>query len=116
MLCAFQFLIAPAQFAGAYQLSGVAGEAAVRALGVVFLMWNVTYPPFIAAPERFSVLGPVILVQQLLGFGGEALIFAGLPAGYEMLGGSILRFMAFDGAGLALMATAYFIFLRSASA
>lgn len=116
VLCALQFLIAPAQFAGAYQLTSPAGEAAVRGIGVAFLMWNATYPAFIADPHRFKALGAVVLVQQVIGLGGEALIFAGLPAGYEILGASILRFIAFDALGLILMGVSYFIFFRNASA
>lgn len=117
VLCALQFVIAPASFVGAYQLSGAAGEAAVRGIGVTFLMWNVTYPAFLAAPERFRALGWVILVQQLIGLVGEGLILSGLPhAGYEVLSASIVRFMAFDGAGLVLMGAAFYLFSRKASA
>lgn len=117
VLCALQFVIAPASFAGAYQLTGPAGEAAVRGMGVAFLMWNATYPAFIAVPGRFRVLGWVILVQQLIGFAGEGLILLSLPGvGYEALSASILRFMAFDGAGFVLMAAAYWLCFKRASA
>lgn len=117
VLCALQFVIAPASFAGAYQLSGAAGEAAVRGMGVAFLMWNATYPAFIVCPHRFKPLGAVVLVQQAIGFLGEAFILLSLPGqGFELLSASILRFMAFDGAGFALMAAAYWLCFRRASA
>lgn len=105
--CALQFVIAPEQSAAAYELAGVAGEAAVRGIGIAFLMWNATYPAFIAAPRRFKVLGWVILVQQAIGLIGETVLCFGLPEGHTVLAASVLRFVAFDGAGLVLMAVAF---------
>lgn len=104
---ALQFVLRPDAFAGAYELSGVAGEAAVRGLGVAFLMWNATYPAVIASPRRFQALYAVVLVQQAIGLVGETAILLGLPAGHEVLATSILRFIAFDAGGLALMAAAF---------
>lgn len=104
VLCAVQFVADPAAYMGAYQLSGIQGEVALRGLGVAFLMWNATYPLFILNPRRYRVLGGVILAQQVIGLVGELLIFCTLPEGYSILAGSILRFAAFDAAGLALMA------------
>ena len=103
------FAFAPADFAGAYELgsAGVAGQAAVRGIGIAFLMWNATYPAFIVAPQRFRVLGWVILAQQAIGLVGESLLFATLPAGHDVLASSVLRFIAFDGAGLVLMGIAF---------
>ena len=109
--CALSFVAAPQEFAGAYELGGVAGEAAVRGLGVAFLMWNATYPAFIAAPQRFVVLGWVIIAQQVLGLVGETAILVSLPAGHDALAGSITRFIAFDAAGLVVMLAAFACFL-----
>lgn len=77
--CALQFVLWPEAFAGAYELSGVAGEAAVRGLGVAFLMWNATYPTVIASPRRFQALYAVVLVQQAIGLVGETAILLGFP-------------------------------------
>lgn len=108
VMCAIQFVAAPASFAGAYQLSGVAGEAAVRGIGVAFLMWNATYPLFVALPRRHMALGAIVLVQQAIGCVGECAILLTLPpAGYEVLASSIARFVAFDAAGLVVMGVAY---------
>ena len=105
--CALQFVLRPDVFAGAYELSGTAGEAAVRGLGVAFLMWNATYPAVIASPRRFQALYAVVLAQQTIGLVGETAILLGLPGGHEVLAASILRFIAFDAAGLVLMAAAF---------
>lgn len=105
--CALQFVLWPDAFARAYELSGTAGEAAVRGLGVAFLMWNATYPAVIASPRRFQALYAVVLVQQTIGLVGETAILLGLPAGHEVLAASILRFIAFDAGGLALIAAAF---------
>lgn len=105
--CALQFVLWPAAFAPAYELSGVAGEAAVRGLGVAFLMWNATYPAVIASPRRFRALFAVVLAQQAIGLAGETAILLSLPAGHDVLAGNVLRFIAFDGAGLAVMLAAF---------
>ena len=113
VMCALQFVLVPGDFAGAYELggAGVAGEAAVRGIGIAFLMWNATYPAFIVAPMRFRVLGWVILAQQAIGLVGESLLLAGLPAGHDVLAASVVRFIAFDGAGLVLMGVAFAVLL-----
>lgn len=118
VMCAVQFVVEPAAFAGAYELAdaGVAGEAAVRGIGIAFLMWNATYPAFIVAPSRFRVLGWVILAQQAIGLVGESLLLAGLPAGHDVLAASVVRFIAFDGAGLVLMGVAFACMLVSRKA
>ncbi len=105
--CALSFALSPANFAAAYELDGVAGEAAVRGIGIAFLMWNATYPAFIVAPKRFTVLGWVILAQQAIGLVGESLLLASLPAGHDVLAASVVRFIAFDGVGLVVMAAAF---------
>lgn len=101
--CAVQFILWPGSFTGSYELSGVAGEAAVRGLGIAFLMWNCTYPAVIIRPERFKALGVVVLVQQAIGLVGETLLSASLPGGHAILQGGISRFALFDGLGLVLM-------------
>ncbi len=110
--CALQFVLWPGRFAGAYELSGAAGEAAVRGLGVAFLMWNATYPPVIAAPSRHRALYLVVLAQQAIGLLGETGILLSLPEGHGTLAASLLRFIAFDGGGLVLMAGAYWYLRR----
>lgn len=102
--CALSFIASPATFAGAYELEGVAGNAAVQGIGIAFLMWNTTYPAFIASPNRFPVLGRVIIAQQVVGLAGESWLYATLPVGHQILASSILRFIVFDTAGLIVMA------------
>lgn len=81
-------------------------EAFAPGLGVAFLMWNATYPPVIANPRRFRALFAVLLVQQVVGLTGESWILLSLPVGHAALAASIIRFIAFDAAGLMLMAAA----------
>ena len=105
--CALQFALFPDMSAAAYELSGVAGETAVRGIGVAFLMWNATYPAVIIAPARFRQLAVVVLVQQAIGLAGETAILLTLPAGHAVLAGSIERFILFDGVGLVAMLAAF---------
>lgn len=105
--CALSFVIDPSAYAPAYELTGVAGDVAVRGLGIAFLMWNVTYPAVIINPRRFRVLYGVVLIQQIVGLVGESWIFMTLPAGHALLEASIGRFITFDAFGLVVMGAAF---------
>lgn len=112
--CAFSYIFMPESFAGGFQLSGVEGAVAVRGIGIAFLMWNATYPAFIVHPQRFRVLGVVILFQQMIGLVGESMIYLGLPGfGYAQLAHSIARFIVFDAVGLVLMALSFVVLCAS---
>ena len=112
VMCAIQFIVAPADFAPAYQLEGLPGEVATAGIGITFLLWNTTYPAFIVAPRKFPVLGWIILIQQAIGVCGETCIYLGLPViGYEVLSASLLRFIAFDAGGFIFMALSFAWFL-----
>ncbi len=104
--CAIDFLARPEIYAPGFEISGVAGRALVQGLGILFLMWNVTYPPVIIQPSTQRLLFTIILVQQAIGLVGETWLWANLPAGHEALRATGLRFIAFDGAGLLAMAGA----------
>lgn len=105
--CALGFFIDPGAYAPAYELSGVAGQAAVQGLGVAFLMWNVTYPLVIARPSTHLTLYAVVLAQQVVGLVGETIISLSLPAGHATLAAALERFIVCDGIGLLAMAVAF---------
>ena len=109
---AIPYVLNPERFAAAFELGGVAGAAMVRGIGVLFLMWCVAYVPVVADPDHHPVLFGVILVQQVIGLAGEGWIVASLPAGHAVLAATGLRFMAFDGAGLALLVLAFMLVRR----
>ena len=103
------FIISPQSFVHAYELSGVAGEAAVRGGGVLFLMWNVPYVFAAIGPVRFRFGLTFALLMQWIGLIGECYIFFTLPVGHDVLSSSILRFIIFDGTGLALLSVAWLL-------
>lgn len=105
--CALGFTLMPEAYMGAYELAGVPGRVAAQGIGVAFLMWNCTYPLVIWRPARHRALAGVVLAQQVVGLAGETAILAGLPADHAALAGGIMRFVAFDGFGLAVMAGAF---------
>ncbi len=110
--CALAFALTPERYSAGFELSGVPGAAAVRGLGIAFLMWNATYPLVIWRPWRYRTLFGVVLAQQAIGLIGEAWLLSTLPADHEALVASITRFIAFDGAGLLVMLAAY-VFLAT---
>lgn len=111
--CAVQFIAWPGAYVGAYQVEGTSAEAMVQTVGICFLMWNATYPPVIAQPKRYRVLFGVVLAQQLIGLAGESLLLASLQPGLSTLAASITRFIAFDAAGLVLLAVAFALTARA---
>ena len=107
MTAALPFVLRPADYAAGFELSGVPGEAAVRGIGVLFLMWAVPFIPALIHPVRYRVAFTCVLVMQVIGLAGEALMLAGLPAGHAALRATGLRFIAFDGAGLLVLLAGY---------
>ncbi len=106
---AFAFIFSPNRFVSAYELSGIPGEAAIRGFGVLFLMWSVPYLFALKDPIRYQLALTLALLMQLTGLIGETYIYFTLPAVHAILGSSILRFIAFDGAGVVLLAVACWI-------
>ena len=101
--CALAFVARPAAYAPGFEVSGVPGEALVRGIGILFLMWNVTYPLTIWHPRRYRWLFLIIIVQQAIGLGGETWMLLTLPPGHAALAATGYRFIAFDGGGFVAM-------------
>ena len=98
--CALAFVAQPDRYAPGFEVSGVPGRVLVRGIGILFLMWNATYPPVLVRPDRHRTLFAVILAQQAIGLAGETWMWATLPTGHAALWATGLRFIAFDAAGL----------------
>ncbi|HWQ84677.1 MAG TPA: hypothetical protein VN363_08930, partial [Anaerolineales bacterium] len=60
--CALVFIFQPQNYAGGFELSGTSGEIIVQSFGILFLMWNATYPPVLLHPHTQRTLFGVILV------------------------------------------------------
>jgi len=109
---AIPYLLDPDRYEAAFELTGVPGAAMVRAIGVLFLMWCSAYVPVVAHPDRHAALFGVILAQQGIGLVGESWILASLSAGHAALSSTALRFIIFDGTGLALLLLAFVLAWR----
>lgn len=107
--CALVFIIEPETYAGGFELSGLPGHIIVQSFGILFLMWNATYPPVLFDPDKHRLLFQVVLLQQAIGVIGEMWLLLTLPPGHSMLQTTGLRFLAFDGLGLVAMGIAYVI-------
>ncbi|HSQ25752.1 MAG TPA: hypothetical protein VLM80_01385 [Anaerolineales bacterium] len=110
--CALDFILRPGLYAGGFEVSGEVGRVIVQSFGILFLMWNATYPPVIWQPHKHRTLFAVILVQQLIGVVGESWLYFSLGAGHQALRATGLRFMVFDGAGLILMGFAFVMLFK----
>jgi hypothetical protein len=105
--CAVAFIVKPDAYAPSFEVSGVSGTALIRGMGVLFLMWNVTYPLALWHPWRYRWLFLIIILQQAIGVVGETWMLIALPGGHETLAHSALRFIVFDGAGLFIFLIAF---------
>jgi hypothetical protein len=98
--CALVFLLNPGVFAPGFGLSGIPGDAAVRGFAVLFVMWNIPYLVALWQPRRNKVSLWEAMAMQFVGVIGESLILLSIPAGYPILHASLVRFIAFDAAGV----------------
>jgi hypothetical protein len=103
---AFMFIFSPSGFVPSYELSGIAGEASVRGVGVLFLMWNVPYLFALQNPIRYQLALYFALLMQFVGLIGESYILSTLSMEHVILRNSIFRFITFDGMGLLLLVLA----------
>lgn len=104
--CAIVFIVDPSAYMYGFGLEGAAGRQTVRALGLLFIMWNVPYAFALANPikHRISLIEAVIM--QAIGFFGETcILFIGGP--YPLpIESTVKRFILFDGLGLVILLVA----------
>jgi len=106
---ALAFIVRPGAYASGFELSGTVGLYLVRAIGILFLMWNATYPPVILWPGRYRVLFGVVVVQQVIGLAGESWLLSSLDPGHQTLAATAARFVFFDTLGLIALAAAFLL-------
>ncbi|MBN2501354.1 MAG: hypothetical protein JXB38_11295 [Anaerolineales bacterium] len=102
-----EFIIRPEIFAPGFEVSGVVGAAIVRAIGLLFLMWNVPYAFAAFHPMKQRVSLYEALIMQTIGLVGESYILWNLPSGHPAAAATITRFIAFDGSGLVVLLIAF---------
>jgi hypothetical protein len=107
--CAMAFLWAPQDFTPGFELQGAAGSAAMRGMGILFLMWNVPYLFAAWQPNRHRLSLYEALIMQTIGVIGESLLLWSLNGGHLALTLSMTRFIAFDAGGLLLLCLAAWI-------
>jgi len=106
---AFLFVIDPASYTAGFEVSGVAGEKLIQAMGILFLMWNVPYAFALIHPLRYRISLIQAILMQAIGVIGESILFLTLPSGHSTLTSTALRFIVFDVAGLVGLVIAWVI-------
>ena len=102
-----EFIIRPQIFAPGFEVSGVVGAVIVRAIGLLFLMWNVPYAFAAYHPMKQRISLYEALIMQTIGLVGESYILWNLPVGHPAATATITRFIAFDGGGLVALLIAF---------
>jgi len=109
------FILQPERFAPGFMLSGAPGAAAVRGVGILFVMWNVPYLVALWNPQKYFLALQLAVAMQAVGLVGESYILSTLTAEYAVLSASITRFATFDGLGLLLLLVAFLLVRKSSS-
>jgi len=104
---ALQFMLRPQMYAPGFEMTGIAGEAMIQGLGLLFLMWNIPYIFAVVQPLRNFVSLVESVIMQFIGVCGETLLLLGLPRGHSILEASVKRFILFDGGGLLFLLAAF---------
>jgi len=109
---AFLFMLNPQDYAPGFEMSGEAGEAMMRGMGLLFLMWNIPYIFALFHPARHFVSLVEAVIMQFIGVTGESLILLGLPGKHPIIQASVRRFIFFDGAGLVVLLAALLLVIQ----
>ena len=96
-------------------LGGVPGAAAVRGVGLLFVMWNIPYLVALWNPQKYFLALKLALAMQAIGLLGESYIISTLTTEYATLAASLTRFVIFDGSGLLLLTVAFLLARKSVS-
>jgi len=107
--CAIAFLLWPTSFSPGFELQGETGEAMVRGMGILFLMWNVPYAVAAYNPLCFRIALLEAVTMQAIGLAGETFIFSTLSYAHELARLSLVRFIAFDALGLLALIAAVWL-------
>ncbi len=108
---AILFLIAPSRFAAGFEMSGAVGEAMVRGMGLLFLMWNIPYLVALYDPLRYRVSLLEALAMQFIGVAGESILLISLPGEHPVIQQTVIRFIYFDGSGFVALLIAAILIL-----
>jgi hypothetical protein len=104
---AVYFLLRPGDYAPGFELSGVAGDAMIQGVGLLFVMWNIPYLIALVNPVKYRVSLIEAICMQAIGVIGETSLRCLLPTGHTVLSTSVSRFILFDGADLLLLLLAW---------
>jgi hypothetical protein len=101
--CALLFLWRPEDYVAGFGLSGAAGMGMLRALGLLFVMWNVPYVFACVHPIKYRISLIEAVIMQAIGLVGETIIL--ISGNYQdaLIQVTMKRFILFDGMGLAML-------------
>jgi hypothetical protein len=107
--CALAFIWRPEVYSPGFELSGAVGAAAVRGIGVLFLMWNVPYTVAAVNPGKYRISMNEAILMQAIGLLGETMILISLAETHATLKATVTRFILFDAIGLSALCLAAWI-------
>jgi hypothetical protein len=106
---AVYFLLRPGDYAPGFELSGIAGNAMIEGMGLLFVMWNIPYLFALVNPVKYRISLIEALSMQTIGVIGESTLRCLLPTGHAVLTASVNRFILFDAGDLLLLLIAWLL-------
>ena len=110
--CAGVFLLNPSPYMYGFGLEGAVGEQIVRALGLLFIMWNVPYAFALANPIKHRTALIEAVIMQAIGLIGETyILLVGGPYSFP-IENTLKRFILFDGIGFVFLLIALLFMMK----
>lgn len=100
---AIQYLLNPNIYSGSFELQGVPGMAAVRGVGILYMMWQVPYIVAAINPVAHRLSSWEAVSMQAIGLVGETWLRSRIPIEHTVLRSSLMRYILFDAGGLVLL-------------
>ena len=105
---AFALLVSAPGYAAVLDVAGESGTLLVRAVGLLFIMWNIPYLFALADPVRNRSALIEALIMQTIGLAGETLLLTISGSSLQAVQTILYRYIFFNAGGLVLLLIAFY--------
>ncbi len=106
---ALVFIWTPQSYVAGFGVQGFAGNVIVRSIGILLVMWNIPYLVAFLHPIHHRISLVEAIAMQAIGLLGETILLMTLAPGLAAVQQTFIRFIWFDGFGLACLGLAFWL-------
>ena len=106
---ALVFLWNPQDYVAGFGVQGAVGNAIIRSIGLLFVMWNVPYLVAFLHPIKHRASLVEAIAMQTIGVLGETVLLFSLAPGLLEINNTLSRFIWFDSGGLVCLGIALWL-------